>query len=58
MARGAHDGVLDENLFVHGFTNLAVVSSSAFVTSGQANSTFMVVAFGLRLADRLAKAVN
>jgi choline dehydrogenase-like flavoprotein len=30
-----------------------VASSSTFVTSGQANSTFMIVAFALRLADHL-----
>jgi choline dehydrogenase-like flavoprotein len=33
--------------------NLHVVSSSVFTTSGQANSTFMVVVFAVRLIDRL-----
>jgi choline dehydrogenase-like flavoprotein len=47
------DGVLTPHLAVHGFQDLFVVSSSAFVTSGQANSTFMIVVFALRLADRL-----
>jgi choline dehydrogenase-like flavoprotein len=46
-------GVVDSDLRVHGIDNLYVASSSAFVTSGQANSTFMIVAFALRLADHL-----
>jgi hypothetical protein len=53
MAARPEDGVLDANLAVHGFDDLFVASSSAFVTSGQANSTFMIVAFALRLADHL-----
>jgi choline dehydrogenase-like flavoprotein len=53
MSIRPEEGVLDADLAVHGFDDLFVVSSSAFVTSGQANSTFMIVAFALRLADRL-----
>jgi len=53
MARSPADGVVDEHLQVHGINNLHVASSSAFVTSGQANSTYMIVVFALRLADRL-----
>lgn len=49
------DGVVDENLAVHGTPNVYVASSSTFVTSGQANSTFMIVAFAVRLADHLAQ---
>ena len=49
------DGVVDQNLAVHGVPNVYVASSSTFVTSGQANSTFMIVAFAVRLADRLAR---
>jgi choline dehydrogenase-like flavoprotein len=45
--------VVDENLAVHGVPNVHVVSSSVFVTSGQANSTFMVLVFGIRLVERL-----
>jgi len=55
MSRRPEDGVVDENLRVHGMTNLHVASGSAFVTSGQANTTFMIVAFSLRLADHLKK---
>jgi choline dehydrogenase-like flavoprotein len=53
MAARAEDGVVDEHLAVHGMSNLFVASSSAFVTSSQANPTFMIVTFALRLADRL-----
>jgi choline dehydrogenase-like flavoprotein len=53
MSAEPEDGVLDRNLAVHGIPNLHVLSSSAFPTSSQANSTFMIVVFGLRLADRL-----
>ena len=54
MSASAADGVVDADLSVHGVPNVYVASSSAFVTSGQANSTFMIVAFAVRLADRLA----
>jgi hypothetical protein len=53
MSKDPGDGVVDENLAVHGIPNLRVVSSSVFVTAGQANSTFMVVVFAIRLIDRL-----
>ena len=55
MAADPADGVVDPDLRVHGIDNLYVASSSTFVTSGQANSTFMIVAFALRLADHLAR---
>ena len=53
MSRDPAAGVVDEHLRVHGMENLHLASSSTFVTSGQANTTFMIVAFALRLADRL-----
>jgi hypothetical protein len=53
MATSESHGVVDANLAVHGVPNVYVASSSTFVTSGQANSTFMIVAFALRLADHL-----
>lgn len=53
MSEDPNDGVLTRDLAVHGFDDLYVVSSSAFVTSGQANSTFMIVVFAIRLAERL-----
>ena len=53
MAARSEDGVVDENLAVHGVRNLFVASSSVFPTAGQANPTFMIVVLALRLADRL-----
>jgi choline dehydrogenase-like flavoprotein len=54
MSRLPEDGVVDENLAVHGFDDLFVASSAAFPTSSQANSTFTLVAFAVRLADQLS----
>ncbi|MGA9286103.1 MAG: GMC oxidoreductase [Solirubrobacteraceae bacterium] len=53
MALEPRDGVVDRNLTVHGFNDLHILSSSTFVTSSQANSTFMIIVFALRLADHL-----
>ncbi len=53
MSARPEDGVLNPDLAVHGFSDLFAASSSAFVTSGQANSTFMIVVLALRLADHL-----
>ncbi len=58
MSRDPAHGVVDEHLRVHGIDNLHLASSSTFVTSGQANTTFMIVAFALRLADRLHGALQ
>jgi choline dehydrogenase-like flavoprotein len=54
MSEDPDDGVLTRDLAVHGFEDLYVASSAAFVTSGQANSTFNIVVLALRLAHRLA----
>ena len=58
MGENPEDGVVDRNLAVHGIDNIFVASSSAFVTSSQANATFMIVAFALRLADHLARGLR
>jgi choline dehydrogenase-like flavoprotein len=58
MSARPQDGVVDRDLAVHGFHDLYIASSSTFVTSGQANSTFMIVAFALRLADRLRQELD
>ena len=55
MSARPEDGVVDPDLAVHGFKDLFVASSSTFVTSGQANSTFMIIVFALRLADHLKR---
>ncbi|NBV46570.1 MAG: GMC family oxidoreductase [Planctomycetia bacterium] len=48
-------GVVTPDLRVHGIDNLYVLSGSVLVTSGQANTTFIVVALAVRLADHLAE---
>lgn len=58
MSSLPQDGVVDPDLTVHGFDDLYVASSSTFVTSGQANSTFMIVVFALRLADHLSSRLS
>ena len=55
MSARSEDGVVDRDLAVHGFPSLHVVSSSTFPTSSQANSTFMIIPFALRLVDRLKR---
>jgi choline dehydrogenase-like flavoprotein len=54
MSKSPRDGVVDENLKIHGVTNVYVASSSTFVTSSHANPTFMIVAFAARLAEHLS----
>ncbi|MBW4560885.1 MAG: FAD-dependent oxidoreductase [Mojavia pulchra JT2-VF2] len=55
MSDNSRTGVVGPNCNIHGFNDLFVASSSVFVTSSQANPTFMIVAFALRLADYLKK---
>jgi choline dehydrogenase-like flavoprotein len=54
IATSAADGVVDENLKVWGASNLFVCSSSVFPTSGQANPTFLLGVFAVRLAHHLS----
>ncbi|MGN6473688.1 MAG: GMC oxidoreductase [Mycobacteriales bacterium] len=58
MAATASEGVVNADLRVFGTDNLYVASSSTFVTSGQANSTFMIVAFAIRLSDHLCRELS
>jgi choline dehydrogenase-like flavoprotein len=48
------EGVVDEQLRVHGMENLYVAGSSVFPTAGFANPTLTAIALALRLADHLA----
>jgi choline dehydrogenase-like flavoprotein len=57
MSALPQDGVVDRNLAVHGFDDLHIASSSTFVTSSQANSTFMIIVFALRLVDHLNRSL-
>jgi choline dehydrogenase-like flavoprotein len=58
MSSHQEDGVVDRNLAIHGLDELHIASSSTFVTSGQANSTFMIVVLALRLADHLERCLD
>jgi len=53
MGQDERTSVVDSDLKVHGLDNLYVAASSAFPTSGQANSTLLAVAFAARLANHL-----
>jgi choline dehydrogenase-like flavoprotein len=48
-------GVVDPDGRVHGTTNLYVVGSSTFPTSGHFNPTLVIVALAARLADHLGE---
>ncbi|WP_217653017.1 GMC family oxidoreductase [Flavisolibacter ginsengisoli] len=55
IANSSDKGVVDRSLKVWGTENLYVCSSSVFPTSGQANPTFLLGAFAVRLAHHLSK---
>jgi choline dehydrogenase-like flavoprotein len=54
IAGSADEGVVDTNLRLFGTSNVYVCSSSVFPTSGQANPTFYLGTFAVRLADYLS----
>jgi choline dehydrogenase-like flavoprotein len=54
IAAAADNGVVDANLKVFGTTNLYVCSSSVFPTSSQANPTFFLGVFAVRLAHHIS----
>ncbi len=53
IADSPKDGVVDRDLRLWGTKNVFVCSSSVFPTSGQANPTFFLGAFAVRLANYL-----
>lgn len=53
IANTPDEGVVDSNLKVWGTSNVYVCSSSVFPTSGQANPTFFLGSFAVRLANYL-----
>lgn len=55
IADTPQQGVVDRDLRVHGTRNVFVCSSSVFPTSGQANPTFLLGMFAVRLAAMLAQ---
>jgi choline dehydrogenase-like flavoprotein len=58
ISNSIEDGVVDKNLEVFGIRGLYVCSSSVFPTSSQANPTFMLGAFAIRLAKYLSNEKN
>jgi hypothetical protein len=54
IAMTSADGVVDTNLRVWSTANLFLCSSSIFPTSGQANPTFLLGVFAVRLAHHLS----
>lgn len=55
MGADSKTSVVDANLTLHSIDNLSVASSSVFPSSSQANSTFLAVAFAIRLAHHLSR---
>ncbi|EHQ28464.1 GMC oxidoreductase [Mucilaginibacter paludis] len=55
IADSPKDGVVDRNLRLWGTKNVFVCSSSVFPTSSQANPTFYLGVFAVRLANYLSK---
>ncbi|MEP6747114.1 MAG: GMC oxidoreductase [Bacteroidota bacterium] len=58
IANNADEGVVDASLKLWGTKNVYVCSSAVFPTSGQANPTFFLGAFAVRLAAHLTKLYN
>jgi len=55
MSADAGEGVVDENLRVHGTDNLYVVSNAVFPSGSPANPTLTLTALALRFTDNLTK---
>lgn len=58
ISASPEEGVVDSNLKIWGTDNVYVCSSSAFPTSGQANPTFLLGAFALRLSHHLSRQID
>lgn len=53
MGKTPEDGVVDENLLIHGTDNLYVCSNAVFPTGSAVNPTLTLTAMSLRLGDHL-----
>jgi choline dehydrogenase-like flavoprotein len=53
MAKQGSDGVVDENLAIHGMDNVHLCSNSVFPSIGSVNPTLTLVALAIRLGDQL-----
>ena len=58
MGSDPKTSVVDLNLKTHGVVNLHIASGSVFPTTGQANTTFVATALGIRLAHHLRLIAN
>lgn len=55
MAEDPTQGVVDSECRVHGVDNLFIASSSVFPTASFANPTLTIIAFAVRVADRIKR---
>ena len=55
MSANPKQGVVDADCKVHGVSNLHIVGSSVFATSGWANPTLTILALARRLARNIDK---
>jgi choline dehydrogenase-like flavoprotein len=58
MGRDPKHSVVDDDLKVHGVSNLCIASCSTFPSGGSSNPTFTMMALALRLSKRLASLVR
>jgi len=58
MSLSEQDGVVDQNLKVHGVDNIWVCSNAVFPSVGTANPTLTLVALALRLSEHLSAQAN
>jgi choline dehydrogenase-like flavoprotein len=52
------EGVVDQNLKVHGVDNLYVAGSSVFPTVGVSNPTMTIITLSIRLAEHVQTQVK
>ena len=57
MATSAGEGVVDQNLKVHGVDNLYVAGASVFASTGISNPTMTIITLSIRLAEHIYKDV-
>ena len=53
MNNDPKQGVVDQNCKVHGISNLFIVGSSCYTTSGSVNPTLTLIALSIRLSDHV-----
>lgn len=58
MSTTPKKGVVDIHCQVHGINNLHVAGSGCYVTAGATNPTLTLVAFALRLSDRIKERIK